>query len=213
VSVWTIVVAAGSGERFGAAKQFEPLAGSTVLEWSLVPALAVSDGVIAVLPDGASWDPPPGVTIVGGGATRSDSVRCGLAVVPVRAEIVVVHDAARPLASADLFRSVVAVVRAGADAAIPGVAVADTVKRVRGAEVVETVSRDELIAVQTPQAFRASALRAAHETGAEATDDAALVERIGGRVIVVPGEPANSKITNPAALELMRSGLSGGPQP
>jgi 2-C-methyl-D-erythritol 4-phosphate cytidylyltransferase len=96
---------------------------------------------------------------------------------------------------------VVAAVRAGADGALPGVAVVDTVKRVAGGVVVETLDRDALVAVQTPQAFRASALRAAHASGAEATDDGALVESAGGRVVVVPGEPDNLKLTTPADLD------------
>jgi 2-C-methyl-D-erythritol 4-phosphate cytidylyltransferase len=110
---------------------------------------------------------------------------------------VVVHDAARPLATRALFEAVVAAVRSGADAAIPGLPVADTLKRVRDERVLETVDRGELVAVQTPQAFRASMLRAAHAGSDDATDDAALVEAVGGNVVVVPGEPRNLKITTP----------------
>jgi 2-C-methyl-D-erythritol 4-phosphate cytidylyltransferase len=107
-----------------------------------------------------------------------------------------VHDAARPFAAPALFEAVVAAVRAGADGAVPGIPVSDTIKRVVGGAVVATLDRDELVAVQTPQAFAAAALRRAHADGAaEATDDAALVEATGGRVVVVPGDPANTKIT------------------
>jgi 2-C-methyl-D-erythritol 4-phosphate cytidylyltransferase len=127
-------------------------------------------------------------------------VRAGLDAVVESAAVVVVHDAARPLASPDLFDAVIDAVRAGADAAVPGVPISDTVKRVDGDHVVETIARDELVAVQTPQAFRADALRAAHTASGEATDDAALVEAMGGRVVVVPGDPRNLKITTPAEL-------------
>jgi 2-C-methyl-D-erythritol 4-phosphate cytidylyltransferase len=132
-------------------------------------------------------------------------VRSGLAFVPGDADVVVVHDAARPLASADLFRAVLDAVRAGADGAVPGVTIRDTVKRVRGAVVSATVPRDELVAVQTPQAFRADVLRAAHRGEPDATDDAALVEAAGGRVVVVPGEEANIKITVPGDLDAARA--------
>ena len=125
-----------------------------------------------------------------GGATRSESVRAGLAAVPPDAEVVVVHDAARPLATAALFDAVIDAVRAGADGAVPGLPVADTLKRVDDVRVIETVDRVGLVAVQTPQAFRAGVLRAAHAPAADATDDAALVEALGGTVVVVPGDPA-----------------------
>ena len=123
-------------------------------------------------------------------------MRAGLAAVPEAAEVIVVHDAARPLASEALFAAVVGAVRDGADAAVPGVPVTDTLRR-RGGGLVD---RDELVAVQTPQAFAADRLRAVHATEPEATDDASLVEAAGGRVVVVDGEPANRKITEPADL-------------
>jgi len=113
---------------------------------------------------------------------------------------VVVHDAARPLAGVELFHAVIAAVRAGADGAVPGVPVVDTLKRVDDVRVTATVDRMGLVAVQTPQAFRAAALRAAHTGGHHATDDAALVEEAGGDVVVVPGDPRNLKVTGPADL-------------
>lgn len=197
MTVWAIVVAAGSGARFGGAKQFEELEGRRVVDWALAASRSVADGVVLVVPaDHASDEATVADVAVLGGATRSASVRCGLAAVPADAEVVVVHDGARPFASPTLFEAVVAAVREGADGAVPGVALADTVKRV-GADgaVVETLDRNELVAVQTPQAFSAAALRRAHAAGGEATDDAALVEAAGGRVVVVAGDPANTKIT------------------
>jgi 2-C-methyl-D-erythritol 4-phosphate cytidylyltransferase len=212
VPVWTIVVAAGSGSRFGRAKQYERLGDRRVLDWAIAAAQAVSEGVVLVVPPDTAGRREAGVdAVVPGGATRSESVRAGLAAVPGEADIVLVHDAARPLASTHLFEAVVAAVRDGkADCAIPGVAVANTVKRVKGTKVVATVDRADLVEVQTPQAFAAAALRAAHADSPDATDDAALVEAAGGRVVVVPGEPANLKLTHPHDLTVARALLDEG---
>src|SRR5690606_511198 len=132
-------------------------------------ARAACDGVVAVVAAGSTWTPPPGVVTVEGGATRSDSVRAGLARVPPDVDVVAVHDAARPLASRGLYASTIRAVPTGAAAAIPALPIVDTVKRVAGDRVVETVSREGLVVVQTPQAFRAAALRAAHEQGGSVT--------------------------------------------
>jgi 2-C-methyl-D-erythritol 4-phosphate cytidylyltransferase len=206
-AVWVIVVAAGEGRRFGAAKQYAPLAGRRVLDWSLAAARTVADGVVLVVPPDRAGDAEPLADAVApGAATRSGSVRAGLDRVPAGTEVVVVHDGARPLAGPDLFAAVVDAVRAGADAAVPGVPVSDTLRsRVGGA-----VDRDGVVAVQTPQAFRAAALRAAHAGGAEATDDASLVEAGGGKVVVVEGSPANLKITAPADLVVAEALLGAG---
>ena len=194
-AVWVIVVAAGSGARFGGAKQYEPLAGRRVLDWSLDAARSCADGVVLVVGDGAPVDEPAD-RVVTGGATRAQSVRAGLEAVPDDAAIVLVHDAARPLASPALFEATVAAVRAGADAVVPGVTPVDTMRSVDGG----VIDRDLLVAVQTPQGFGASVLRAAHAGHGDATDDAGLVEAIGGSVTVIEGEPANRKITTPEDL-------------
>lgn len=202
--VWAIVVAAGSGSRFGGMKQFEVLGGLRVIDHAVAATKVIAEGVVVVVPADRVNDPlaQPDALVVAGGASRSDSVRAGLSAVPEAAEVVVVHDAARPFASAGLFTAVVEAVRTeGVDAAIPGVAVADTVKQVRDGIVVATLNRSELVAVQTPQAFRAASLRQAHQAGGEATDDAALVEGAGGRVVVVEGEAANRKLTTAADLD------------
>jgi len=209
VETWAIVVAAGAGARFGTAKQFARLGDVTVLDRAVGVARESCDGVVVVLPAGKEWPPPEGVRVAVGGATRSASVRAGLVGIPQDADVVVVHDAARPLATRALFARVVAAVRAGADAAIPGVPVADTVKRVRDHVVVETVPRDDLVAVQTPQAFRRGALEAAHATEGVGTDDAALVEAAGGTVVVVEGETRNLKLTTAADLELAWALIEG----
>ena len=205
---WAIVVAAGRGERFGRPKQFELLAGRRVLDWAVDDAREACDGVVVVVaPDRVDSVQSEEHRTVAGGDSRSESVRRGLAEVPDDVEVIVVHDAARPAAGVGLFHAVIDAVRAGADGAVPGVPVTDTVKRVDGELVVETLDRAALVAVQTPQAFRAGALRAAHASGDDATDDAALVERAGGRVVVVPGHSANRKITAPADLEAMEAVL------
>jgi 2-C-methyl-D-erythritol 4-phosphate cytidylyltransferase len=179
-----------------------------MVHWAVEAARSVADGVVLVLAptDVAEHRTPSGAdVVVSGGDTRAGSVRAGLAAVPADAEIIVVHDGARPLASPALFRAVIDAVAAGADAAVPGVAVADTLKRVEDDVVTATVERDFVVAVQTPQAFRAGVLRRAHEAGAEATDDAGLVESVGATVRVVPGDPRNIKVTTPADLEMAQA--------
>jgi len=183
---WAVVVAAGSGRRFGGAKQHALLRGREVMDWAVDAAAAACEGVVLVVPPGSSH---PGVV---GGDTRSESVRRGIAELPADAEIIVVHDGARPLATPALFHAVIDAVRGGADGAICVVPVTDTIRSPQG-----TVDREALVAVQTPQAFRAAALRAAHAGGDAATDDATLVERAGGRVVTVPGDAGNIKITFP----------------
>lgn len=197
--MWSIVVAGGTGTRFGERKQYQRLGGVRVLDWSLRAAAAHSAGVVLVVPaDVVEQDEPLAGAVVAGGATRSASVRAGLAAVPDDAEVIVVHDAARPAAAPAVWARVLAAVEAGADAAVPAVPVTDTLRAVGGA----TVDRARFVAVQTPQAFRSAALRGAHAAEPEGTDDASLVEAGGGRVVVVDGDPANIKITTPVDLAL-----------
>ena len=204
--VCAIVLAAGSGSRFGGLKQFEDLGGRPVLDWSTQAAHASCETVVLVGPAGMLEDSGA----VPGGATRSDSVRAGLAAVPPGTEIVVIHDSARPLASPLLFERVVAAVVAGADGAVPAMPVTDTIKQVNGSTVSATLDRSTLVAVQTPQAFRIDVLRAAHASGGEATDDAALVESIGGKVVTVAGDRRNLKVTTPDDLVVARALLRVG---
>ena len=201
-NVWTIVVAAGSGARFGGPKQFSMLGDRRVLDWSVETAGSCSTGVVVVLP-AADAEREGGVA---GGETRSESVRCGLAAVPADATIICVHDAARPFASAHLYREVIMQVHAGAEGAIPALPVTDTIKQVNSQNIViATPDRSSLVAVQTPQAFRASVLRAAHASSPEGTDDATLVEAMGKQVVVVAGEVMNRKLTAPEDLEWARA--------
>ncbi len=203
---WTILVGGGSGQRFGALKQYESLGDLRVIDRARATAEEATDGVVVVVP-ASDADREGGVA---GGDTRSASVRAGLAAVPDEASIICVHDAARPFATAALYRRVIAAVLDGADGAIPGVAVTDTIKVVSSGEVVSTLDRSTLVAVQTPQAFRADVLRRAHEGGGASTDDAALVEALGGRVVVVTGEADNRKITHPDDLDWARRRVTAG---
>lgn len=214
------MVAGGSGRRFGGPKQFLTLAGRPVAAWSVAAARSVAAGVVLVVPEqGADGAPVPGSTgddafgadrVVPGGATRAASVRAGLAAVPDEAGIIVVHDAARPLAASSLFAAVVDAVRRGDGlGAVPVVAVTDTLKRTAAGRVVATVDRDGVVATQTPQAFAADALREAHRSGEESTDDAALLERAGLPVVAVEGDPGNLKLTRSEDLEMAVALMAG----
>ena len=198
------MVAGGSGRRFGQLKQFSPLGGRLVLDWAVEACRPHSVGVVLVLPADAIGSDAAlhgADVVVEGGETRAASVRRGLAAVPAEAEVVLVHDAARPLTSAAVFEAVLrALAENGLDGAVPGVPVHDTIKQVDTAQIITaTLDRSTLVAVQTPQGFRAAALRRAHAAADTdgATDDAVLVEAAGGRVRVVPGDPGNLKITTP----------------
>jgi len=208
-NTWAILVGAGSGERLGSdqPKAFAALRGRPLLAESLerLERSAWIDAIVVVAPPG--WEEPAillaeelvaakVVTVVAGGQTRAESVRAGLEEVGVEALVVVVHDAARPLLEDDVLERVLTPLGEGWDGAVPGLPLADTVKRVDGRRIVETVDRDDLMVVQTPQAFRADVLRQAFSGDlAGATDCASLVERCGGRVLVVDGDRRLLKIT------------------
>ena len=212
-----LLVAAGSGERLGASrpKAFVTLAGRPMLEWSVdaLRAAGLSDVVVA-LPEGETA--PSGCVGVLGGRMRSESVRAALTAAG-EGEWVVVHDAARPLVSPSLFRDALAAL-SGADCAVAAAPMTDTVKEAGpDHRVVATLDRSRLWAIQTPQAFRREALERALDVGddvlAAATDDAWLVERAGGSVVVVPSTPANFKVTTPHDLRvaelLLRDRVAG----
>jgi 2-C-methyl-D-erythritol 4-phosphate cytidylyltransferase len=208
MSVAAVVVAAGQGQRYGGPKQFAVLNHDTVTTHSVRAARSVAQRVILVVPPNYQGNGDGADVVVIGGATRAASVRAGLEECG-DADVIVVHDAARPLATAGLFSSVVDAVLAGADGAVPGLPISDTVKRIRTEGdvtlIASTEARDELVTVQTPQAFARDALIRAHVNGDDATDDAALVEALGGRVVIVPGELENVKITVPGDLALAAS--------
>lgn len=215
-----LVVAAGRGERLGSQgpKAFVPVAGRPMLEWSidaLKAAPGVGEIVVALPPGGA---PPEGVTAAQGGTTRSESVRNALAAATDReATVVLVHDAARPLLTAGMVADCLDALEedGGWDAAVCAAPVSDTVKRAPdGRAVTGTLDRSELWAVQTPQVFRREALERALDASpqelAQATDDAMLVEKAGGRVRVVPARHPNPKVTTPDDLALAAQLLAGG---
>jgi 2-C-methyl-D-erythritol 4-phosphate cytidylyltransferase len=222
--VWAIVCAAGAGSRLGSEqpKAFVALGGRPLLAESIerLDRSDWIDAIVVVAPPG--WEEPAIVlaeelvsskvsAVVTGGATRAESVRAGLAEVPDEAIVVVVHDAARPLVDDAVLERLLTAIAPGVDGAVPGLPLADTVKRVKRGAIVETVDRDGLWAVQTPQAFEASALRRGYAGALDgATDCASLVERTGGRVLVVEGDPRLRKITDRADLALVESWLGEG---
>jgi 2-C-methyl-D-erythritol 4-phosphate cytidylyltransferase len=220
MSVWAVIVAAGRGERLGLdrPKAFAKLNGRPLLAESL-ERLEWSDWVDAIVvaapPD---WEEPvillaeelgcgKVVAVVPGGESRAASVRAGLAEVADDAAITLVHDAARPVLPEDVVERLMTALGEGWDGVVPGLPVADTVKRVDGDRVVETVDRASLVGAQTPQAFVWPALREAVAGGGDATDCAALVEARGGRIKVVPGDRRLLKITERADLELAATWL------
>lgn len=221
MSVWTVLAAAGRGERLGLdrPKAFAALRGRPLLAESLgrLEASVWVDSIVIVAPRG--WEEPSillaeelgcgkVVACVAGGDTRAESVRAGVAEVPDDAAAVLVHDAARPLLTEAVIERVLAPLTDGWDGAVPGVPIADTVKRVRSDEIVETVARDDLVAVQTPQAFESGILRQAlrGDVGS-ASDCSALVEAQRGRVKVVAGDSRLLKVTDAGDLGLVEGWL------
>ena len=213
--VWAVLAAAGSGERLGAdrPKAFVRLGDRPLLAESLerLEESAWIDAIVVAAPSG--WEEPAILlaeelgcgkvsSCVTGGATRGETVRNALAEVPAEATVVVVHDAARPLVDDEVIGRVLVALNEGWDGAVPAVPVRDTVKRVDGDRVVETLDRSELRSVQTPQAFVASVLRDAFSGDvAGAGDCASLVEALGGRVKVVAGDPRLLKVTDESDLQ------------
>jgi 2-C-methyl-D-erythritol 4-phosphate cytidylyltransferase len=217
LTVWAVLAAAGQGERLGLdrPKAFAPLAGRPLLAESLerLDASAWIDAVVVAAP--AGWEEPvillaeeigagKVVEVVGGGPTRSASVRAAVDAVPEAAVVILVHDAARPLVTDDVVARLLGALGAGWDGAVPGLPIADTVKRVHAGRVEETIEREGLVVAQTPQAFPADRLREALAADLpEATDCSSLVEARGGRITVVPGDHRLLKVTAQADLELV----------
>jgi 2-C-methyl-D-erythritol 4-phosphate cytidylyltransferase len=210
-----LIVAAGRGERlgFGRPKALVPLCGQTMLAWSVgsLRAVPAVSQIVVALPADALDAAPDGVTAVAGGAQRSQSVRAALAAASADADLVIVHDAARPLATPDLFTQALEALALApeADAVIAATPVSDTIKEVAddGRSVTRTLDRARLWAVQTPQVFRRAALEralveASDELLSQATDDAWLIERAGGVVHVIGSDPGNLKITTPEDLRV-----------
>jgi len=223
MSVWAIVAAAGRGNRLGLdrPKAFARLNDRPLLAESLerLDGSEWIDGIVVAAPP--EWEEPcillaeevaagKVAETVTGGESRAESVRRALAEVPEDATVVLVHDAARPLVTDEVIERVVTALGEGWDGAVPALPIADTVKRVEGEAVTETLDRDGLVAAQTPQAFVASALREAFSTLQQSvakSDCAGLVEARGGRVRVVPGDRRLLKVTEPADLEQLASWL------
>jgi 2-C-methyl-D-erythritol 4-phosphate cytidylyltransferase/2-C-methyl-D-erythritol 2,4-cyclodiphosphate synthase len=215
MSISAIIAAAGSGERFGAGipKALIQLADRTLLEHAVSSLAPVADQIIVTAPAGFEKQISEllgdGIVVVTGGATRSASVRNGLAV--ATGDYVLVHDAARALASTDLATRVISQLHNGEVAVVPALAVVDTIKVTNSdGFVVSTPDRATLVSIQTPQGFKTSALRDAHASASEATDDAALIEAAGSKVKVIRGEERAIKITTAADLNTALSHLGLG---
>lgn len=199
-SIWGIIVAGGTGSRFGGPKHSMELDGKPLWTWGR--DMLVEAGLSHVIVVG----PVPGG--IPGGNRRRDSVAAGLAEVPDDVDYVIVHDAARPLAPPAIVATIIdTLLTRDVDGVVPAVPVRDTLKEVDDKDIVSgTMPRDHVVAVQTPQGFVASRLREAHEAlEGSFTDDAGMVEKIGGRVIVVPGDPRNLKVTYPQDLAVVRA--------
>jgi len=201
--VSAIILAAGSGNRFGDRKQFAVVGGRRLVDWAVETAAAVCDEVIVVLPAGVEWDGPPVAAAVLGGRSRSASVRSGLAAVSADTNIIVVHDPAHPLVTSSLMKVVITAVRAGADAAFPAVPLTEPLKQIEGTRVVRTVPREGVMMVQSPHAFRADVLRKAHVSDPEVVEDTMLVEALGGDIVIVPGDPRNIHVTTREELAIV----------
>ena len=202
-----IIAAAGSGERFGATlpKALITLGNRTLIEHAVAALAPVASEIVICAPAGYEKHIQElvgsDITVVVGGTTRSDSVRAGIAALSGKHKFVLVHDAARALASTQLAESVLAALVKGDVAVIPGLELIDTVKSVdAGGHVTSTPDRTTMRRVQTPQGFDLEVLKKAHATGADATDDGALVEAIGHKVLIIKGEERALKITTPADL-------------
>jgi 2-C-methyl-D-erythritol 4-phosphate cytidylyltransferase len=210
MTVAVVVPAAGRGERLGAGapKALRTLAGRTLLDHAVerLRRAARVDLVVVAVPAGEAerLAAELSVTAVTGGADRQQSVAAALAALPAEVDVVLVHDAARPLVPPALVDAVVDAVLAGAPAVVPGLPVPDTIKRVAvDGRVLETPPRESLRSIQTPQGFRREVLERAHReapAGTAATDDAGLVELLGVPVLVIPGAEDAFKVTRPADL-------------
>jgi 2-C-methyl-D-erythritol 4-phosphate cytidylyltransferase len=220
MSVWAVIVAAGRGERLGLdrPKAFANLRDRPLLAESLerLEASDWIDSIVVAAPPG--WEEPvillaeelgcgKVVESVTGGTTRAASVRAALEKVSEDAAVVLVHDAARPIVPEEVIERLLTALNEGWDGAIPVLPLPDTVKRVEGDQVLETVDREGLAMVQTPQVFVSTVLRDAVASGGEASDCSALVEARGGRIKAVQGDPRLLKVTAPADLELVSSWL------
>lgn len=201
-NVYAVVIAAGRGTRFGGLKQFQVLGDRRLVDWAVGTARATCDGVVLVLPEGVEWDGEPVDAVVAGGATHAESARNGIAAVPESAEVIVLGTASHPFTTRDLYRSTIQAVRDGADAAISARTIADCLKRVDGDTVLESVDKSSIVWAVTPSAFRADLLRRQVALGLEVPEELELIEMAGGRIVVVPGEPTNIHITEPAELAM-----------
>lgn len=210
-AVWAVVLAGGVARRFGAGpKQFEKVGGVRMVDRVVAATRRTCDGVVLVLPPGHTWDGDPVDAVAEGGDHQSESLRAGLVAVPAGAEVVLVADAAHPLATDALYTAVRDAVLDGADGAVPVVPIVEALQRLRDGHVVESLPRDDLVLTQAPHAFRAGLLRAMHVDRPRLLDNSTLLLTHGHHLRAVPGEPTNLHVTTPAELAMVDR-LAGDP--
>ena len=204
-SVWGVVYAAGSGQRFGGFKQFERIGASRLVDRCVAALAPVCDHLVVVLPPSVEWTGAAVSAVVAGGATNPDSVRAGLAAVAANAAVIVLHSPSHPLASPALARRVVEHLATGVDGVCPVAPIHDAIRRLDDVgDIVESVSKERLVSVQMPLAFRAGVLRDAFARDSSDSDAQTIVQRYGARIGTIVGESTNIHVTTRAELEMAR---------
>lgn len=202
---WAVVLAGGSGHRFGGPKQFQMLGGKRLIDHSLDAARATCDGVVLVVPGGV-WHGDSVDVVTAGGTSHFESACRGVEATPLTADAILIVTVSHPLASVDLFNRVLGALAPELDAVMPAAPLPDALKSVESHQVVHSVDKVALVAAQTPSVFRASTLRSAlteaQAAGTEAPEELELIERVGGAIGVVEGEPTNLHITTPQDLRM-----------
>ena len=204
-SVWGVVYAAGTGQRFGGHKQFERIGGARLVDRCLAALAPVCDHLVVVLPASVAWDGPAVAAAVTGGATNPESVRAGVAAVADDAAVIVLHSPSHPLASATLVRRVVQHLGTGVDGACAIAPLHDALRRLDDqGNIVEVLPKANVVSIQMPLAFRAGVLRAALASDTSGSDAQSIVERHGGRIGTIVGEATNIHVTTRDELEMAR---------
>jgi 2-C-methyl-D-erythritol 4-phosphate cytidylyltransferase len=203
---WGVVLAAGSGARFGGPKQLAAIGpGERMVDRAVRTLRPIVPQLVVAITPGSEWDGDADVRVVAGGPSRVASMRAVLAAIPDDDAVVVVHDAAHPLVSTALCREVATtLVARGVDGVVPALPIAEALVRVDGEQVLESVPKTALVLVGVPHAFRLATLRRAHAGEPEASDDSVLVLRAGGSIVTVPGEHTAIHVIDAGSLAAVR---------
>lgn len=207
-----IVLAAGSGTRFGGSKHLALLAGERLVDRAVRIVTAAVGPPVLALPPGEEWHGAPVHAVVSGGLTRTESVRNATAALPPDSEVVIVHDIARPLVQPAQFERLLAAIAKGADCAVPAWPLPDTLKFLHPDGAVEHRGREGYVVAQSPMAFAAATLRQVFDSFDDIPiEESIAVERLGGRVVTVPGDPWSHHVVEPRDLAVMEQLLAGKP--